>query len=287
LSPPPVFALLGAPVGHSLSPLLHATMLRLCGLPGVYVALEVAQAQGDALIAALRTLGLAGVNLTIPLKECALGAADRVAPCAAAAGACNTLVREQDGCFVAYNTDGDGLLDAIAEAGPLPRRAAVLGAGGAGRGVAAALLRAGVEVHLRNRDPARAARVAAALGCAHGPLDPDAPPVDVDLIVDCTAASGPVAAPAVGGARLRPGGMWVDTNYFRPPLGFAALQAAGFRTQTGHAMLLHQARRAFSLFTGVDAPTPAALREGLCGTAWPAAADERPRHQPIGGGALR
>ncbi len=269
MRPPPVYALVGHPVGHSLSPLLHGSMLRLTGRAGSYVALDTAGGDGAAVVGALRTLGFAGANLTIPLKEGALPALDQRAPCAARAGAVNTLVIDDNRLIIGYNTDGDGLLDAVAEAGPLPARAAVLGAGGAARGVAAALRAAGVAVTLCNRDLDRAARAAAALGCAAAPAWGEGPPLEVELVVNCSADPGLVAAAARGGCLLVPGGLWVDTNYFRPPLGAAALIGSGRRLQTGHAMLLHQARRAFALLTGGPAPGAAALRAALVGTAWP------------------
>ncbi|MBL8617920.1 MAG: shikimate dehydrogenase [Deltaproteobacteria bacterium] len=269
MRPAPVYALVGHPVGHSLSPLLHGLMLRLSGRPGTYVALDSAEADGAAVVGALRTLGFAGANLTIPLKEGALPVVDRRAPSAARAGATNTLVIDDKQLITAYNTDGDGLCDAVAEAGPLPARAAVLGAGGAARGVAAALGAAGVAVTLCNRDLDRAARAAAALGCAAAPSWGEGPPLEVELVVNCSADPELVAEPERGACRLVLGGLWVDTNYFRAPLGGPALVAAGRRLQTGHPMLLHQARRAFALLTGGPAPTAAALRAALVGTAWP------------------
>jgi shikimate dehydrogenase len=263
----PLFALLGRPVARSLSPLLHNTMFALSGRPGVYVALEVG-AGAAALGAALRALPIRGLNLTLPLKQTMLDQLDGVGPCAAAAGAVNTVLRALDGRLIGYNTDGDGLVAAVEERRPLPSSAVVLGAGGAARGVAAALHRRGLQVWLQARRAEAAEAAAAAIGCSARPWCTGAPS---PLVIDCTAAPEGEQAGLLRLAPVENGGLYVDTNYWRKPEPAlrAALQAAGAVPLGGHAMLLHQARLSFAHFTGAPAPTAAALRAALPADRWP------------------
>ncbi len=257
-----VHALIGAPVAHSRSPALHNALFAHCGLDAAYVALPVApDTTGAALVAAVRTLGLAGANLTVPFKERVLPHLDGQAPSARAAGAVNTLVVE-NGAIIGHNTDGAGLMDGAREAGWTPGgRAVVLGAGGAGRAVAAALAAAGCAVTVLNRSPARAAALADALGISAGPLSAFAAhAAGASLVVNCcTPAADPVVG-ALDARGLAPGALWIDTNYFRP-----APVPPGPRSQTGAAMLLHQGLRAFALWTGhtVPAATARALVPGF------------------------
>ena len=159
----------GAPVAHSLSPLIHNAWLEAAGIDGVYVAFSP---PADGFTAFARGLGggaIRGLNVTVPFKEDALRLADAVSAAARRAGAANLLVFEADGRIRADNTDGAGLLAAIAEQAPGfdVRRGPVviLGAGGAARGAAAALVDAGApDVRLVNRTHARAVARAAELG---------------------------------------------------------------------------------------------------------------------------
>lgn len=248
----PVFALLGAPVAHSRSPTLHNGLFARTGTPGVYVALPVDPAcSGRALVESVRTLGLAGANLTVPFKERVLAQLDALAPSAARAGSVNTLVREGT-TIVGHNTDGNGLVASAREAGWRPGgRALVLGAGGAGRAVAAALVDAGCEVIVLNRSSARAAAVGRALGLQTGPLTAAAMTAlsaGAELVVNCCTPAADAAVAALPADGLAPGALWVDTNYFRAPLPCPA--GDGLRRLDGRGMLLHQGLAAFTLWTG-------------------------------------
>ncbi|MBS0331646.1 MAG: shikimate dehydrogenase, partial [Proteobacteria bacterium] len=155
-----VAGVVGRPVAHSLSPLLHNAWLGSAGIDGVYVALEGREGGLRRLVEGLKASSFVGLNVTLPFKEDALAAADQVHPRAARAGAANLLVF-RDGLAHADNTDGLGLLAAFAgqapgfdpKAGPV----AVLGAGGAARGAVAAFLDAGCpQVRVINRTFGRA-----------------------------------------------------------------------------------------------------------------------------------
>ncbi len=108
----------GQPIRHSLSPVLHNAWLEAAGLDGAYVAFSVAPERFSAFVEGFRGGSLAGLNVTLPFKTDALAAADRVSPRARAAGAANVLVFEADGSVSADNTDGEGLLYAFARQAP-------------------------------------------------------------------------------------------------------------------------------------------------------------------------
>jgi shikimate dehydrogenase len=151
-----VAGVVGRPVAHSLSPVLHNAWLRAAGLDGVYVAFSPQADRAEAFFDALRGGAVRGVNVTLPFKEAAFACADEVSDRANSAGAANVLVFELDGRIVADNTDGVGLLGALrvqapgfdVKAGPV----VILGAGGAASGAAATLVDAGApEVRVVNR----------------------------------------------------------------------------------------------------------------------------------------
>lgn len=260
-----VYALLGQPVVHSRSPALYNALFRRHGLDAVYVALDVPPERPGAVIAAVRALGLAGANLTAPMKERVLPFLDRVEGDGATAGAVN-VIAVSEGRLVGHNTDGEGLVRALASEGRQVRgvQAVVLGAGGTGRGVSAALLRHGVAgLRLLNRTEARAEDAASRLAAAWpgaelrvGPLSPRAFAAlaeGADLVINCTAGAAAEAIGALDPGALARGGAWVDVNYWmdHPPQADSA-RRLGLTFHTGHAMLLHQGLLAFALFTGIE-----------------------------------
>jgi shikimate dehydrogenase len=252
-------AVLGRPVGHSLSPVLHAAAYRELGLDWDYGAIDCGE---DGLAELVAGLGpdWAGLSLTMPLKRVALAVADAVDPLAAAVGAANTLVL--GATRTAYNTDVAGIAAALREAGVAgPRSAVLLGAGGTAQAALAALGRLGVRdpiVLVRDLGRAGALRgTAARLGLAPqlraglpGPLP------DADLVVS--------TLPAGAADDLRPPGTVVlDVVYAPWPTPFAAAaRRAGATVVSGLAMLLHQAAAQVELMTGRPAPVEA-MRSAL------------------------
>ena len=159
--PPPRVCVIGAPIGHSRSPVLHSYWLRRFGVRGHYVPMEVAPEKLAEVIRLLPAMGFVGANITIPYKEDILEIADLVSDRATVIGAANTLIFRSDGKIHADNTDGYGFMANIRQTAPDwdPRMgpAVVFGAGGASRAVISALLDADVpEIRLANRTRIRA-----------------------------------------------------------------------------------------------------------------------------------
>jgi shikimate dehydrogenase len=253
---------MGWPVAHSLSPRLHGHWLRRYAIDGAYVPLPVPPERLDQALDALPALGFAGTNLTIPHKEAAVSLVDRLSATAERIGAVNTVVVEPDGTLSGDNTDGFGFIASLSEspvewhaaAGP----AVVLGAGGAARAIAAALLDAGApEVRLVNRTPERARALAGDLG---GPVDPvewagrSAALADAVLLVNTTSL-GMHGQPPLDLALddLPPTALVTDVVYtpLVTPL-LALARARGNPVVDGLGMLLHQARPGFRAWFGVD-----------------------------------
>lgn len=247
-------AVLGSPVAHSLSPVLHAAAYAELGLDGwVYTAHECTEAELAGFVDGLDA-SWAGLSLTMPLKRVALDVATEVSPLAAAIGAANTLVL-LGGRRHADNTDVAGLVGAI---GPVSGRAVVLGAGGTAQAALAALRDLGIdEVDVLVRDLARTAELRATaerLGAAprlHADLAAPGRYVDGADVVVSTLPAG-----AADHVVCRGAGTVLDAVYAPWPTRFAA-QAAGARVVSGMDMLLHQAVRQVELMTGRPGPLEA------------------------------
>ncbi len=256
---------LGWPVSHSRSPRLHGHWLATHGVDGAYVPLPVHPERFAGAVRALADLGFRGANVTIPHKQAAFEMCDSVDASARRAGAVNTLVF-RDGRIEGSNTDGFGFLESVhdqaagwrATDGP----AVLLGAGGAARAIAAALLDAGCpRVVLVNRSMARAEALAQDLGGAIGVAQ--APPLDDAALLVNTTSLGMQGQPplACDLAPLRAGAVVADIVYvpLETPL-LAAARARGLRAVDGLGMLLHQARPGFEAWFGVAPRVDAALR---------------------------
>ncbi|GIJ22707.1 shikimate dehydrogenase [Micromonospora lutea] len=262
-------AVLGKPIAHSLSPVIHNAGYAAAGLTGwSYTRIECAAAELPALVAGLGP-EWAGLSVTMPGKEAALTVAAEVSPVAAAVGAANTLVRRPDGSWYADNTDVTGMVEVLTEAGVRPgATVTVLGAGGTARAALAAAARldaAGVTVIARR--PAALAElepVAAALGVTMTSVPwPQAsarfelsPLAGTDVVVS-TVPKG-AADEVADSVRWRAGTVVFDAIYDPWPTPLAAsAAAAGCLIVSGLDLLLAQAIGQFEQFTGVPAPRPA------------------------------
>ena len=235
----------GQPVAHSLSPVIHNAWLEAGNIDGAYMPFAPRDAAGfDALVAAGRAGLIQGLNVTSPFKEQAFALADEASPAARATGSANILVFDE-GRVRADSSDGVGVLYALAEQAPdLDLRGAVvvmLGAGGAARAGAGALIEAGAAIRILNRSRDRAEALAADLGASVSVADESAL-AEADLIIN--ALSVP---PSIDLAALKPGAVVMDMTY-KPvvtPL-LAAARARGLTTVDGLAMLIGQAAPSFS-----------------------------------------
>lgn len=167
----PVYALLGQPVGHSLSPVMQNQWIDEHGFDGVYVALGASETGFEIALAGLFEAGLMGANITTPFKERASAALSTVSPQARAIQSVNCLKRGADG-FVGESTDGDGLIADLDVRAPHWRvgkgHVVLLGAGGAARSILYALAQAGItDIRLINRDQDRAANTASVAPQVH------------------------------------------------------------------------------------------------------------------------
>jgi shikimate dehydrogenase len=258
-----VVGIIGDPVGHSRSPAMHNAAFAALGLDWVYVPFPVAAADVGAAVAAVRALGLAGLNVTVPHKEAVIPHLDRLTPLARRVGAVNTVVN-QNGRLLGENTDVHGFAATLrAQRIRLRgRHAIVIGAGGAARAVLAALAEAGAaRVTIANRTAARARALA---GLVRGPrravvpLDALRDPTllgDAALVVNTTSlglhgAALPPIAHAATPARC----LFADLVYGTETAFVRDARRAQRPTCDGSEMLLHQGARAFTLWTGRRAP---------------------------------
>ncbi|WP_435819802.1 shikimate dehydrogenase [Micromonospora taraxaci] len=256
--------MLGKPIAHSLSPVIHTAGYAAAGLTGwSYTRIECAAAELPDLVAGLGP-EWAGLSVTMPGKEAALAVAAQVSSVAAAVGAANTLVRRPDGSWYADNTDVAGMVRVLTAAGVSSGAAVtVLGAGGTARAALAAAAQLGcpaVTVVARRPGAIDELRpVADALGVvltAAGWADAQHHLATADLAVS-TVPKG-VADPLADAAAWRPGTVLFDAIYDPWPTPLAASAAvAGLRLVSGLDLLLAQAIGQFEQFTGVAAPVEA------------------------------
>ncbi|MEU1840686.1 shikimate dehydrogenase [Micromonospora chersina] len=256
-------AVVGRPIAHSLSPVIHNAGYAAAGLTGwSYTRIECAADELAGLVAGLGP-EWAGLSVTMPGKEAALALADEVSPVAAAVGAANTLVRRPDGTWYADNTDVAGMVDVLTAAGCASgATVTVLGAGGTARAAVAAAARIGAaEVTVVARRPEAVHELcpmAEAVGVplVGAPWDGDPAHARADLVVS-TVPKG-VADPLAENFDWRPATVFFDVVYdpWPTPLAAAAL-AAGCRVVSGLDLLLAQAVGQFEHFTGVAAPREA------------------------------
>lgn len=244
-----VAAVIGSPVEHSLSPVIHQAAFDAAGTPWTYVAFEVAPGDGAAAVAAMRVLKIAGMSVTMPHKSDVVAGVDRLDTAAAALRSVNTISWEGDE-LVGSSTDGAGFVASLADADVVVAgaRVAVIGAGGAARAVIDALGRSGAaEIIVVNRTVERAASAAELADVARVGVPREIS--DVDIVVNATnvgmgidpAAAAPGDLPCPVGC-LRADQVVADLVYH--PLQTAWLRAAaslGCRTVDGLGMLIHQA----------------------------------------------
>jgi len=261
---------MGWPVMHSRSPLLHNYWFKQHGLTGTYVPLAIAPATLAAALRALHPLGFAGCNLTLPHKQAAMTVIDEVDALSKTIGAISCVIARPDGSLAGTNNDCYGFIENLrqsqpgwrADAGPI----VVIGAGGGARAVCYGLAQEGArEIRVVNRSLARAQEIANNFG---GPLKAlpweqrhDA--LDGAAMVVNTTSCGMVGQPALDLKldKLSKNALAADIIYIplETPL-LAAARARGNPTVNGLGMLLHQGRPAWKAWFGIEPQVTAELR---------------------------
>lgn len=267
-----VTGIIGWPVAHSLSPLMHNAAFDALGLNWRYVAFPVEPGRVAAAVAGLAAAGVAGINATIPHKHAILECASSASDAAVAIGAANTLIPDGAGGYRADNTDAEGFMRALDEQAPLDvagRTVLLIGAGGAARALVFALKARGARVVVANRTPGRAAAVGADAEAPFAGPGRDEAAADAALVVNATSLGlhGDGIPPELPLEAIGPGHVVADIVY-RPggTPWLAAVAARGARTVDGLGMLLHQGAAAFAQWTGQEPPV-AVMRAALLSSA--------------------
>lgn len=262
------FGIIGNPVRHSLSPLMHNAAFAALDMNCVYIPLPTEDA--GAAVAGLKALGFRGASVTIPHKESVKAWVDELDPIAAKIGAVNTLLigsREDptDKRVFGYNTDWVGANQALEEKIDLRgSRVLLVGAGGSARAIGFGLLEAGAEIILANRTVEKGEALASRLGCPFKPMA-RLEDVQADVLVNTTSVgmTPDDDRTPVSGDLLENFSVVMDIVY--SPLETRLLREAanaGCRTVDGLAMLLYQGVAQFELWTERKAPVEV-MREVL------------------------
>lgn len=282
------YAVLGQPIGHSKSPVIHAHFAQQTGQDLTYTAVEVAPDALAAQIQALYDQGFSGCNVTLPHKQAVARLCVEVSERALLAGAVNTLVRTDSG-WAGDNTDGEGLMADLARLGwrVQGQRVLVVGAGGAARGILGPLLAAHpAELVVSNRNPWKPEELAEAFK-GIGPITPRTHLAlkgdRYDLILNATSAGHAGTMPLLPGPLLAAGGACYDLSYGDAHAPFAAWAHAqgAHRIADGLGMLVEQAAGSFQRWRGLrpqTGPVLAELRRLISGDG---TGDETASHTPV------
>lgn len=259
--------IIGDPVAHSRSPLIHNAAFAAIGFPAQYERWFTPAAELPERIGMLQAPEFLGANVTLPHKIAVMSLLDQITPVAAAIGAVNTIVRQPNGQLLGDNTDAPGFLDDLLDAGfqPTGRAAVILGASGAARAAVAVLLQAGVQqLVVVNRTPERAEQLLADL-IEFAPGEPllralgyDDPELadtiaTADLLVNATSLGWHPGEMPLDANLLTDRALVYDMVYHQTQL-LQEAQARGAAVRDGLGMLVRQAARGFQLWTGQTAP---------------------------------
>lgn len=259
--------LIGAGIDHSLSPAIHNAAFAACGMARRYALWPTTPEELPERIESLRRAEMMGANVTIPYKRDVMSLLDALDPGAESAGAINTVVRRPDGALLGINTDGEGFMRALQSLDwqVSGREIVMVGAGGAARAVAHALVAGGVaRLTVANRNPEHAEALLADL-LAATPHDPellslalDDPRLGAilatgDLLINATPIGTDDRALPLPADLLHPRLQVFDMIYRSTPL-LRAAEAIGARTADGLPMLIHQAALAWTAWTHLPAP---------------------------------
>lgn len=247
-----LLGVIGDPIAHSLSPLIHNGWLRDMGFNAAYKAMQVPPGEFANALKTLENRNCIGVNVTLPHKGAALQAASDVSETARTIGAANTLTYLGEGQWRADNSDVPGFIEALGQLDPETDRVVILGAGGSARAIVHALSASGVSQIILNRTVRKAEDLAKELGqgkARFGPLDQYKEYIDSATIVINTTSmghAGELMDLADGADRL-----FFDISYGKisaPQLQLASDR--GWRVKDGLTMLVAQAAFSFEIWFG-------------------------------------
>lgn len=254
------YAVIGNPIEHSMSPLMHSTWIEKEGKNASYIPVHVLPENLEAAVTSLKLLGCSGWNVTIPHKESIIPLLDDIDDTAAQMGAVNTVVRMQDGRYKGYNTDGLGFVRSLEEAVGIDHRhksVLLIGAGGAARGIAFALKQTGYrQINIANRTISKAQAICDDLDIEAKALTLERASEDLDrydIIIQTTAAGlnkSEFSMP-IGLKRLSKTAIVADIVY--NPMMTPFLKEAkrsGATIVTGLGMFIHQGALSYSYWMG-------------------------------------
>ncbi|MDD9304917.1 MAG: shikimate dehydrogenase [Desulfobacter sp.] len=246
-----LYCVLGSPVVHSKSPLIHNAAFKDKGIDAVYLAFEPQTI--EAAVQAIRTLGIQGASVTIPFKESVIPHLDWIHPLAAKIGAVNTLVNE-NGVIKGYNTDCDAAVAPLLSHGIENKTICIVGAGGAARAVAFGMVAHGARVMIANRTRQKAKALAKQIRGDFIPFE-DMKNIQAEVVINTTSL-GMVPDPKIlsyPAQALHPGMVVMDVVY--TPLDTCLLKTARKKkcvTIDGLSMFVAQAAAQFKLWTGIE-----------------------------------
>jgi 3-dehydroquinate dehydratase/shikimate dehydrogenase len=261
-----LYAVIGDPIGHSLSPAIHNAAFAELGLNKRMVPLQIPTGHLKDGLQCLSFLNLRGISVTIPHKEAIIPLLHRTDKAVEMTGACNTVVVDQDGHWVGHNTDYRAALASLEDAlgGPLPggasplmdKQALILGAGGVARALAYGLSRRGAGVTIANHNDDRAVSLAEEVGCRSASWGMRAGTL-CDILVNCTPVGmhPEVDETPVPAAAFRPNMIAFDTVYHPENTLFLKIaREHDCITVSGVDMFVRQAALQFEYYTGQEPP---------------------------------
>jgi len=270
-----VYGVIGDPIEHTLSPIMHNAAFKSLGLDFVFVAFRVEKAELKNAIGGMRSLGILGLNVTMPHKGAVMKYLDRIDPAAAFIGAVNTI-RNDAGELVGFNTDGVGALKALKENGVnlSGKKLLLLGAGGAARAIAFYVAREAEELVILNRTAEKARRLAGSLlkkfgkrvvadSLSKSPLRKNLR--DSDVLINATSVGmhPNTSQNLVSPEWLKPELCVMDIVYNPVKTRLVKnAEAVGAKVIGGIEMLIHQGAESFEVWTGCPAPLKV-MREAL------------------------
>jgi len=252
-----LYGVVGYPLAHTLSPVMHNAAFLETHMNAVYLAFESQDI--DGCLRGMKGLGIKGMSVTVPHKSEVIPLLDQVDDLALSIGAVNTIVN-RGGVLKGYNTDAMGALKAIQEeTDPAGKTCLIIGAGGAARAIAFILKKHGTNVNITNRSLTRGRALATALECPFIPLE-EAGTIKADILIHATSVGMyPFHERCIVTPDMFQRGMIVMDIVYNPvQTRFLTLAAErGCKTIDGLGMLVYQGVEQFRLWTGLDAPVDA------------------------------